>query len=911
MAEQQVASPSTTQDMHGGGLLRALTMLLLVLGFFFVSGACGLLYQVVWTRKLVLLFGTTSYAVSTVLSIFFLGLGVGSWWGGRLADRTERPLRLYGIFEIIIGLWAIFFIVTVTWGEAYPVAVLKALELDRFTGIVLRGLLALTILIVPVTLMGATLPLLAKFVGSTNNFRGLRIGALYTLNTLGAVCGCFITGFYLIQIYGYTTTTLMGAGANVLVGVLALLLGRTSVQAAQPKTQTAAASTEATHEGSMYFYLPLFAFTLSGFAALSMEVIWTRLLTIVFLGTTYAYTTMLTTMLLGIVLGSAVASALADRIKHPTSKLGGVLMLTGVAGLFVLIYIAGMPEKIMGLRGDWETVIQGKFTLAFIALFPATFFFGMTFPLVVKAASGVSARLGRDIGTLYAANTLGGVLGAIAGGYFFLPMLGSHWGLIALSSLLIAGGGIVCWGVRPERFYWKAGFSLITICSLYFAWQRVPEDVSQSLNLGYINPEHQEVIHYKEGVEGTVAVSQPLKGEEGADRVLWINRVQATTSIEKGVKMNRLQGVLPLVFDRDVRDVLFMCFGSGITCGTLALSEFNQIDAVEISPDVLEAAHFFSNDNLGVIKNPKVKFHIDDGRNYLLTTDKKYDFITFEPMPLAMAGVSTFYTRDYYELCRDHLKPKGMVSQWVPMHSLNPDVVRSLVYTFTQVFPEYSCWFVNADLFLIGSKEPLKIDPAGLLKNMENPTLKNALDKVGLGDPTEIISCFILDKPGLDAYAAGGKIMSDDLPWAEFEAPKLVGNRQVPDTIAQLVPHVTSPMVLIDAGSLSSTWRDAIALRARSRKQDLIAVQDYYTAMPGNHKSLDGFIVSLEIDPNNLNAQYYARQDAMRHSKLMIQWAEYDKAVALLERVMPLLPADATLSELYKRAKARLAAETE
>ncbi len=206
---------------------RSFTLLfLLVLLFFFVSGACGLLYQVVWTRKLVLLFGTTSYAVSTVLSIFFLGLGLGSVLGGRLADRTSRPLWWYGVFECIIGLWALFFIVSVTYGEGIVVALLKQFEFSRGMGVALRGLLALALLLVPVSLMGATLPLLARFVTRAATVRGMPIGALYTLNTFGAVAGCFVTGFFLVAQFGYTATTLIGAVANVAVGVLAWAVSR-------------------------------------------------------------------------------------------------------------------------------------------------------------------------------------------------------------------------------------------------------------------------------------------------------------------------------------------------------------------------------------------------------------------------------------------------------------------------------------------------------------------------------------------------------------------------------------------------------------------------------------------------------------------------------------------------------------
>jgi spermidine synthase len=218
----------------------------------------------------------------------------------------------------------------------------------------------------------------------------------------------------------------------------------------------------------------------------------------------------------------------------------------------------------------------------------------------------------------------------------------------------------------------------------------MPDDVSRSMNDWFVPKDH-EVVYYTEGIEGTVMVTGPTSGRIDSDRVLWINAVQATASIEKGVKMNRFQGVLPLFFDRKLDNALFMCFGSGVTAGTLALSPFEQIDTVEISRDVLESAQYFKTDNFDVLSNDRINPIIDDGRNYLLTTDKQYDLITFEPMPLALSGVSTFYTREYYELCLAHLSEEGLVSQWIPLHNgLSIAIIKSLMKTFADVFPEVS-----------------------------------------------------------------------------------------------------------------------------------------------------------------------------------------------------------------------------
>ena len=372
--------------------------------------------------------------------------------------------------------------------------------------------------------------------------------------------------------------------------------------------------------------------------------------------------------------------------------------------------------------------------------------------------------------------------------------------------------------------------------------------------------------------------------------MLWINRVQATTSIERGVKMNRLQGALPLLFDREPREVLFMCFGSGITCGTLALSPFERIDAVEISPDVLEAAPFFARDNLGVRDRKNVRFIVDDGRNHLLRTDSRYDFITFEPMPLAVAGVSAFYTREYYELCLSRLKPGGMVSQWVPMHGLSPDIVQSLVRTFTAVFPEYCAFHVNADLFLIGSDRPLKLDYAAARRRLAEPELAPALAAVGLPDAVELMGCFVMDKPALAAFGGTGVVMTDDLPWAEYAAPKLVYARKVPESLDLLKPRLASPMTIMDPASITPEERAAVERRHESRVSDIAATRNYYGGMVMGSEALDGFIHSLRVDPANPNARYYLMQIATAQVSLFRDWKEPAKAEEVVRKVLEVLP---------------------
>jgi tetratricopeptide (TPR) repeat protein len=266
-------------------------------------------------------------------------------------------------------------------------------------------------------------------------------------------------------------------------------------------------------------------------------------------------------------------------------------------------------------------------------------------------------------------------------------------------------------------------------------------------------------------------------------------------------------------------------------------------------------------------------------------------------MPLALSGVSTFYTAEYYELCLKHLKPGGMVSQWVPLHSLNPEVVRSLIATFTSVFPHYTAWFINADVFLIGSNEPLKLDAARIQSRLANPRLDEALKAVGFMDVESVLGCYLMDEVGLNAYAEGGTVMRDDLPWAEFVAPKLVYERTQHESMAELEKHMSSPLPLFTPGA-DSEFLARVERRHLAHVNDMKAVQEYYSGMAIGNKALDSFLASLAIDPTDWNAKFYVGEIARLQAEVFFDWEEHDKALEMLAKVLPHLPDDAELLAL-------------
>jgi len=865
--------------------------------FFFVSGGSGLLYQVVWTRRLVLLFGATSYAVSTVLAIFFLGLAIGSWLGGRLADRSERALFLYGVFEILIAGWAVLFLFTIGHAETFAVGMLREVAQWRPAGIGIRAVLATLMLIVPVSLMGATLPLLARFAAASGGRAGWRVGVLYGWNTLGAVTGCAATGYYLLPNFGYSGATWIGAAGNFTVGLLAIGLAKNVSR--QPRVEPVPAQDEGPNRTRT---IVIGAFAVSGFCALALEVFWTRLLAVIFVGTTYAFTTMLVAILCGIGIGSLVAAPIADRLRNPVLVLGLLQALIGAACLWTLSLFAELPATLVEWHSDsgwaWEGIMRATVIASFMTLFLPTFLFGAAFPIVVRSVTHESSSIGGSVGRAYAANTVGGVFGAIAAGYILLPTVGTQNGIVFASALLVGSGIMLILAAPSAHLVRKLVAATIAVSFTIAGFTAAPSDVSRAVNHAHI-PVHHEVLMDHEGIEGTIVVSGPTSDTGHYDRILWINAIQATQSIEKGVKMNRFQGVLPMLFDREPETALFMCFGSGVTAGTLAQTSLKRIDAVEIAPDVLKAAPLFSELNYDVVENPKMKFIIDDGRNYLLTSREQYDLITFEPMPLALAGVSTFYTEEYYQLCRNRLAPRGLVSQWVPMHALHPDIVQSLVATFAVSFPEYCAWFVNADLFLIGSDEPLAISYSHAQTVLDDPVLGPALREVGILDVTELIASFVMGREAVRAFGGNAPPMSDDRPWAEFEAPKWIYGRTVQDTIALLRERHESPLTLLDTDDLPKDKayeaRARIQRRFEARHHDLEGLQQFYGGTRlGNPDQ--AFKAALDADPTDATAHFYLRQIVLQRVPLFAQWEDYEAGLTYIEEMLPYLP---DFPELY------------
>jgi len=622
-------------------LLRFLVVLV-----FFVSGAAGLVYQVLWTRQLALIFGVTTYAVATVLATFMGGLALGSYLFGARSDRYRNPLVAYGILEIGIGLYAL----VMPWLFAAlrePSIYLHGLETSREVIALARVVLTAGVLAVPTTLMGGTFPILTRFIVTAPGQVGRGAGLLYFINTAGAIFGCLFAGFWALENLGLRGTGNLAAMLNFAVGIAALGLARmarpTDVVAPQPAAE---AVVEDARGPLPPVSLVLACAAVSGFTSIAYEVLWSRALLRYLYNSTYAFTTMLATFLAGIAVGSALYVAVLRRIGRPVWVLATLQLLVGIGFAVSAVLFAHMPAISAAIRGGDTVVSFGDslrmmFLHSFLILFVPTIFLGAAFPLATDLCARGLARLGRTIGRVYAVNTFGAILGSLACAFVLIPGLGMQGTLTLLILVNGASAMALGWASRAPAGRRVAGTAAFGV-AMGIAVAVLPADLFRRT---FVRPP-QQVVYYREGATDTVGV---VEGYE--QRHIQYEDLRGTAGT-LSFRWNYFFGHFPMLIHPGIpRHVLHICFGVGNSLSAIVRHpELERVDNVELSPHVVDAAdYFWTND--GVIHHPKVRTIIDDGRNYVMATDEQYDLIAMEPPETFTAGVIHLYTREFYRTC--------------------------------------------------------------------------------------------------------------------------------------------------------------------------------------------------------------------------------------------------------------------
>ena len=766
---------------------------------FFLSGAAALVYQVVWVRSLTLVFGGSHLAVTAVLSIFMGGLAIGGYLVGRRVDRVERPLRLYGFLELGVAASALAFAGLMRIYPAIYIALARGRDDSTIYLTAVRTLFAVVALIVPTVLMGGTLPVLSRFISRQPENLRSHLSFLYGFNTLGAVFGALLAGFFFLRIYSVTATLYIAIAANVVIGLVSLAL--------QPTTAAGASAADADPDppatdpsaDPLPVTLVRWGIGLSGFCALGYEVLWTRVLTIAVGASVYGFTIMLVAFLTGIALGSKAYGALVKifRIVNPRTTrvaawFGITQIVIGITALLVTVYLRDIPVNAVRLQGyflggeatSFSARVWASFSLSFVYIVIPAIFMGAAFPLAGEVVVRQRKAVGRAVGEVLAFNTVGAILGAAVSGLVMIRFFGIERSLQMLTVMNVGLGVIVLASLRKPRWL-PAAVAVPTLAVLVFlavnqnaarVWDqryfaifrsnqpeafRTPEMVREAV-------ENTDVLFYGEGVESIVSV---IKVKGGEQAFITNGRVEASSHLQ-AQQIQFALGHLPMLLNADPKNVLVVGLGSGMTAGaTTVHPSTERVTLVEIEPKVLGVARTFADYNHHVLDSPKLRLVFNDGRNFLLTTNMKFDVITADPIHPWFRGAGYLYASEYFKLAAEHLRPGGVIAQWLPIYELTPKDLASVVKTFQQHFTHTLMWLTHYDAVMIGSNSPFLIDEAALQKRLAEPAIAADMEKVLMGSSTDLLSYFVMGTSGMKRFAEPGTLNTDDRLYLEFSAP--------------------------------------------------------------------------------------------------------------------------------------------
>ena len=756
----------------------------------FLSGFAGLLYEVCWLRQAALAFGSTTFAIGTVLAVFFLGLALGSYAFGRIAERSLRPLRVFALLELGLGAFALCSITAFEaadslYGLAYRVAG------DRFTLLVVVRVALLSIVLLPPTfLMGGTLPLFSRHFVVRSSGIGAAVGGLYALNTLGAAAGCAAAGLVLLPSLGLWKTIAIGSALNVVAGLAVVSLRNPPLTPASDARGDldAVPLSRRTVVSSLFF--------LTGFVALGNEVLWTRFLALLVGNTVQTTSLILTVVLLGIVLGSLLATWWVDRSTSRALAFGGLQVGTAISVLTLML-----------LPADVWRALEGHLAVYALLLLPPAVLSGASLPLAVRMVVDDPARAGFAVGRLVAINTVGGIMGSLGTAFLALPLLGLHTTLVGLTGLSLTAG-FAAWLLLPADS--SRALRGVALVGFLGAWLAIPLAAGTRLPVDYLTDAGDVLVDHREGRAANLAVIR-----SGGTLHLEIDRWW------QGQDRRNHQAVaahVPMLLHPDPRSVLVVGVGTGQTPGRFLLHGVDRVVCVDLEPAVFDVvrAHF----DASWMQDPRVSLLHADGRDHLAHTAARYDVISLELGQIFRPGVALLYTTDFYERARQRLEPEGLLVQFVPLPFLTLDQFRGVVRSFLEAFPQSLLWYNTAELLLIGTNSDRIALGTSRLEVLASGTRIHedlgyshwgGLDR-RLQHRRVFLASFLAGPDGLAALADGAPVYRDDRPVLDYATPRVaaIDTNEIPIT-TQLREHLDPVADILDT-RISPT--DAAVIRA-------------------------------------------------------------------------------------------------
>jgi spermidine synthase len=730
--------------------------LFVLLTLFVGSGAAALIYEVVWYHLLRFTIGSSTLSLGILLACFMGGLFLGSLWFHKAVSPHRNPLKVYALLELGIGFFGILMPVIMP-----AVTELYVSSAERWgASFLLRAVASGLLLLPPTILMGATLPAISRWMKLTSVGYS-RIGALYSANIAGAVLGTLLAGFYLLRSFDVYVATAVAVILNLLIAAAGYALGaRTRFEAAEPPRDAEGPS----QPRPTVVYV---AIGLSGLTALGAQVVWTRLLSLLLGTTVYNFAAVLAVFLVGLGAGSALGARHCRRTQRPLFVLG----LYQLGLIFAIPYAAFAITRIIPslelVRGAWLATNLDDLLRVAVAILPATLCWGASFPLAVAAAGRRHRDPGALVGAVYAANTIGAILGALAFSTILISGIGTRSSQLVLTSLAGLSVLVILTSVPLSIAKPRDERPAPLRANLLGRIPMIAAVLAVSVGLGLLIPdtpagligygpqvkrwnEPAEYVHVKEGTSASVAVSRTRGAGSTRDMNLHINGQICASNLPQDMRLQRMLGHLPAMLHPEPKSVLIIGFGAGVTAGCFTrYPSIERIVIVEIEPEVPAASgHYFRAENYEVLEDPRTELIIDDGRHYLTTTRETFDLITTDPFNPWAKGAAALATREFLQLCAQHLNPGGFISQWVPLYQMSEAAVRSQLGTFLEVFPEGSIWSNDIrgqgyDLVLLGQVDPLVIDSAQLQSRLDgNALLQESLADVKITSPVDLLRAY-------------------------------------------------------------------------------------------------------------------------------------------------------------------------
>jgi len=776
--------------------------LLLISLCFTLSGAAGLIYEVLWMRMLGLVFGATTIAVSVVLAAFMGGLALGSAVGGKVAGRMARPLRTYAWIEIMIGLYALAVPIAFRALDRLDAALWQQIHPGPFSFALLRFVLAAIVLLIPTALMGATLPVIVAAIRQYGAVAPRMISRFYGVNLLGAIGGTLVGGFLLLPTFGMRATAWLAAATNLLIGIVALIVSRrrpmpspTPSENDDSKTrQGPEASGASDPDGRALWFSCAFA---SGFVTIGMQVIWSRILSMIIGSSTYAFTMVLALFLTGLAIGAWIVGFRKKTETPSLRRFVFVVQLLIVFSLFLsFLFTNSVPGLLIRLGfalaiNSWHGLLALQALAAMLlVLLPATLM-GMIMPLVLVWTAGARAGYATEklVGHAYALNTVGAISGAIVTTFVLIPTATTRLAVFAMVAISLV---IAAVAYRPQKpnvdvalvRSLSIGVATVIIIAGVFMWPRLNLNElsigaydsfvrvlaqSRSVPNQPNGPNDHQLLMYEEGRTATVSVRR----DWGITSVAINGRTNASDADDMPTQI--MLGQLGVLVSPRTDTALIVGFATGVTAGAVLRSPVQAVECVELEPAAISSARFFDHVNNHPLSDSRLRMIVDDARTYLRVNPKKYDLIISEPSHPWVPGVANLFTREFFAIGRERLQDDGMFVQWLQIYQLSNESLRSVLATFHQAFPHVAVFRVGGaakgkDLILLGSRQP--IDLNRITERLNDGGSQAELKRIGLASAEDVREWFVCDETRLGPAVAGATINTDDNMHVETVAPR-------------------------------------------------------------------------------------------------------------------------------------------